>query len=93
MNKNCKNCKFWGNEQDALYADNLVQGFEYCRKVGQYWVATTWKYRDDPVRDAELAIDDEHKNEKAFVQDGSDYSADFITRHDFCCNQWEQKDR
>lgn len=53
-----------------------------------FWDSTEWVDSDkiDPERD----LKPEFKDNKAFVQDGSDYIAHFLTKADFGCNQFSQ---
>ena len=83
---NCKNCKQW-----ELKKDNLNMG--YCHKVKMFWDATEWNLEEEDELGELIKRDlkSEFKNEKAFVQDGSDYKAYLITTHDFGCVQFENK--
>ena len=52
-----------------------------------FWNCTEWVEKgDDYVRE----LNNEHKNDKAFVQDGSDYIAYLITKEEFGCNQFSE---
>lgn len=74
----CKNCIYW-KEGDRF------QGVGKCYKAKQLWNFTDW---DDNCE--EILIDKE-KSQKMFVNDGSSYYAELLTRDDFGCNQFEEK--
>jgi hypothetical protein len=81
MNMNCATCKHWGDYSDA--PTNIKVG--KCNKVPMFWDSTEWKeVGEDYLR---VLTDEENK---AFVQDGSDYSAKLLTVADFGCVQHEQ---
>lgn len=80
----CENCKHWEDMGDVEYP--IYIGVGRCKRVKMFWDSTEWKeieYQDARVLKAESI------NDKAFVQDGSDYHATLITRPDFGCVQYE----
>ena len=80
----CKDCKHWNNISDQ-YPKPLPKGIGQCESVTEFWEAFEW---DDDVNNVpKPGYDDK----KAFVQDGSDYSAMLLTRHNFYCNMFEVK--
>ena len=95
MSMKCETCKYWDFEDNDT---NLIPNTKQCKKPILYWDATEWttKEIDYPgigkyKTNVDRHIKDEHKDLKMFVQDGSDYYACLITRHDFFCAHWEQK--
>ena len=78
--KVCKNCKHWAEKEEN------VKGIRQCTRVSLFWDSTTWSKDDTPAR----VLREENKLDKAFVQDGSDYWAELVTREDFGCNQFEK---
>jgi hypothetical protein len=50
-----------------------------------FWHLTDWTDEEDRV------LKEKFKDDKAFVQDGSDYHADLLTLSNFGCNQFERK--
>lgn len=84
----CKNCKYWG-VSEYYPVKNAEIG--KCNRVKLFWDATKWGCSDDPDDWDSRVLRDENKNDKAFVQDGSDYQAFLLTLGDFGCNQFENK--
>jgi len=83
---NCKNCKHWKLKD---YPPRTKEtGF--CTRLKMFWDATEWNY-DKEGEELERSLKEEFQNEKAFLQDGSDYKAYLITMHDFGCVQFENK--
>ena len=77
----CKNCKYWKktNSYPSIILGN-------CKKVKMFWQCSEWVDKgDDIVRE----LNGKHKEDKAFVQDASDYAAYLITKEEFGCNQYE----
>jgi len=86
---NCKDCKYWVSLEDDSSASKL--GLRECTKVKMFWDSTEWASKmntDDTERSFKRNI-----TTKAFVRDGSDYSAQLFTLADFGCNQFEQKEQ
>lgn len=81
----CKNCKYW-EETDVYPIKNMKIG--KCKRVKMFWASTEWteEEREDYVVIRKLLKDRE--NDKAFVQDGSDYVAYLLTLEEFGCNQF-----
>lgn len=71
----CGNCKHW---QEWYGREKVVKR---CERIEMFWNATDWSVDGDK----RIFLDDS----KAFVQDGSDYSAYLLTKEDFYCNMWE----
>ena len=80
----CKNCKYW-TESDGHSEVKRID-VRKCTKVKMFWDCTEWGEEED---DFERVFTGDAKNNKAFVQDGSDYMAHFLTLSDFGCNQFE----
>lgn len=82
MSQVCANCKFW-DKTNSYPAENIKLG--KCKKVKMFWDSTRWVFKNgDYVRE----LNEEFIDDKAFVQDGSDYLAFFITKENFGCNQF-----
>lgn len=74
----CKTCVHWEPCQKGDTGHCLGMG--WCKAAPMLWDSTEWsKGGDCRVFKAEFA------NCKAFVQDGSDYSAKLLTLPDFGC--------
>lgn len=80
----CKDCKHW-NDKDNDYG----LGVGVCQRAKMFWDSTYWKELEDD--DCARAFTKESEGELAFVQDGSDYKAELITRPEFGCVQFEEK--
>lgn len=88
----CKNCRYWGADDGEAHHD-YPDGLNVCGrvprlsldKVSNYW------HLGDPTENLIFVIEKEHSNTLAFVQDGEDYIADFVTKPDFGCVQFEAK--
>lgn len=79
--KNCETCVHW----DVWKSDRAFkQGIGECRMVVMFWDASEWEPE-------ERVISPEYKDQKAFVQDGSDYSASLYTRKDFGCVEHKER--
>jgi len=80
----CDECRHW-DDKDTL---ERVKGYAIrkCRKMPMFWDSTEWNDDCDRVFKPECA------DQKAFVQDGSDYSAIFLTRGDFFCAHFSNKE-
>ena len=76
---NCGNCKYW--DEDGYYL-----GCGICGRVKMFWESTEWSREGD-----KRVFRDSAKDELAFAQDGSDFSAFLVTKPEFYCNQWEAK--
>jgi uncharacterized protein YbaR (Trm112 family) len=76
---NCAQCKHWGEYDDA--PTNIEIG--RCNRTKLFWDETEWNSMGQRV-----LINDQ---DKAFTQDGSDYSAYLLTRACFSCVQFERK--
>jgi len=80
--KACKTCRHW--DTSAPYQPGKGLGLGECKAVVMLWDATRWS-EDGESRE----IVSEHAGKKAFVQDGSDYTASLFTLADFACTQYE----
>lgn len=80
----CENCKYW--EATDSYP---VKGARIgnCKKIKMFWDCTKWSDESD---DYDRVFKKEFKEDKAFVQDGSDYMAYLITKKEFGCNQFSE---
>lgn len=75
----CASCKHWSEADSwSVGEDPAVRK---CGKVKMFWDSTDW----DSTGDKRIFLDDS----LAFVQDGSDYHAELLTKPDFCCIMWE----
>lgn len=86
MKNTCKNCKYWDLENVKSVKNRTIRE---CKKVKMFWDATEWTEEEDEDLNCVRSLREENKNDKAFVQDGSDYMAELLTRDDFGCNQFE----
>ncbi len=84
-NMRCDQCKHWTHDTDGDYPEYL--GLGKCLRVRLYWECTEWDYDNDEFP---RKFTSEASGNKAFVQDGSDYSAELITLGDFGCVQFEE---
>lgn len=78
MDGRCVNCKFWGKADE--YETGHSQGLGRCEYMPMLWNATEWRENEEG-----RVFKDRYKDTLAFVQDGSDYSANLYTRPDFGC--------
>lgn len=81
---NCGNCIFWSHDQEDLvdhWCDNPTTVVKKCKKVQMFWDSTDW----DKEGEKRIFLN----SNLAFVQDGSDYYAELLTKKDFYCNMWE----
>jgi hypothetical protein len=83
----CKNCKYW-MDRKHLDGDNKID-VRKCLRVKMLWDCTEW---GDESNDYERRFTKAAENNKAFMQDGSDYIAHLLTLGDFGCNQFEVKE-
>jgi len=74
----CETCKYW--EQAKSYSSA-----KRCRKIELLWLSQEWDKTTGKLKFKE-------NTPLAFVQDGSDYYAELVTKPNFGCNQWERKD-
>ena len=80
---NCGNCKHWSFGEDRNWLTEGATGIKKCQRIPMFWNATDW----DRGANKRIFI----VESKAFVQDGSDYRAELLTKPDFYCNMWEAK--
>ena len=83
--KNCETCKHWErwDARDIPYKSGIGE----CHMVVLFWDASHW---GDVGGEYNRVILPEYKDQKAFVQDGSDYLASLYTRKDFGCVSHEE---
>ena len=80
---NCKTCKYWESfNKEEHYKQDLGE----CMKAVLFWNAYDWNKETGYPE-----IIEECKDDKMFVQDGSDYVAALYTRSDFGCVSFEWK--
>ena len=70
----CRNCRYWNTEEDYNYKVPKTNKAGICTRVRLLWDCTEWDHDGCSSKFTEEA-----EGELAFVQDGSDYSADLIT--------------
>lgn len=75
---NCKDCKHWDYDKD--FYGNIRKDIGVCRRVKMFWDCSMWN--EEGTR---IFTDDS----LAFVQDGSDYHAELLSRPEFGCVMWE----
>jgi len=76
--KTCETCKHW--KQPEEWTTGYGLGVGRCMNIPMFWDATEW----DEEGDGRKFIY-QYKDNKAFAQDGSDYSAYLLTKPDFGC--------
>lgn len=92
MSEHCKDCKYWAKVKDYKYPKTFDIG--KCKRVPEFWRCSEVShcekvfgaesiYHRAPTAKAEDCL--------AFVQDGEDYSAEFLTLPDFGCVQFEEE--
>jgi hypothetical protein len=82
--KICETCKYW-----EPWKSRSFDGMGSCRMVVMWWHASEWVC--DGSEFGKRAIKPGYENQKAFVQDASDYKAQLHTRKDFGCVAHEGK--
>ena len=75
--RNCGNCAHW----ERAFEENSNLGLRRCRRIGREWECTDWDHQG-----IKRILKPEHKNDTAFVVDGSEYYAALITMESFCCS-------
>lgn len=76
--KTCKDCKHYDSDPD-------LRGLVYCRRINMMWDCYDWN------SDAsDYVLKEKYKEDRAFVQDGSDYSAALLVFPDFYCYHLEE---
>lgn len=80
--KTCASCSYWGKQSNGLYSEALTS-VRLCSYAEPLWEAREWRQNEHgEIRDVLVS------DRLAFVQDGSDYAAEFYTKPEFGCNQW-----
>ena len=84
----CKTCKHWRKAGPWETGHGL--GLGTCGKFPMYWDATEWS-EDDVGTESGVTrkLNDKYKDNKAFLQDGGDYSAYLLTKESFGCVEHE----
>lgn len=81
----CETCEHWEPwDSPAGFKKDIGE----CKMVVMWWNASEWSYKNGEVH---RTIHAQYKDQKAFVQDGSDYSASLYTRNDFGCVSYEKR--
>ena len=75
----CESCRYWND--NVSWRVGHEPAVRRCNKINMFWDSTDW----DSAGDKRIFKDDS----LAFVQDGSDYHAELLTKADFYCNMWE----
>lgn len=83
----CRSCRHWDTEH--VYRQGLAIEIGKCLRIGEYWEASEWIESDD--EDIYRSLKPECKDDLAFAQDGSDYVAYLVTRPDFFCAHFEER--
>jgi hypothetical protein len=85
--KTCETCKHWGRwKRKDFFNETFTSDMGSCKMVVMWWDASEWI--EEPPYTREIAP--KYKDQKAFVQDASDYSASLYTRKDFGCVSHEE---
>lgn len=85
----CGECKFWKSGNNKENYNRGVRGLGRCSRMPDLWDCTEWKEDPDDKGGWSIQFNEKGENQKAFVQDGSDYSADLYTLTDFGCVLFE----
>ncbi len=80
MTQNCGTCRYWKEKQG-----NYLPDFGYCNAITMSYDKTEWS-----TDKSKRVLKEEHKNVKAFVEDGSDYYAALLCTKYFFCNMYEE---
>lgn len=88
MENICGNCKFWDKSEHLTIKEGEIG---LCKRINMFWDSTKWDKKDNEEDEYIRSLAEECKNDKAFVQDGSDYKAELLSLKDFGCNQFEEK--
>lgn len=78
----CKTCAHWGKDDLGRYSQ-AWRAIRRCEYVLPFFDCRGW------TEDGEDVITNDRM---AFAQDGSDYSAELLTKPDFGCNQWKAEE-
>ena len=84
MENTCKNCKFWDKREH-----DRVLNLGRCTRAQMIWEVTEWSEDLHENTEYSRVLKEEFKDEKHFVNDGSDYKAILLTKENFGCNQFE----
>ena len=72
----CETCQHWQRNEHETGSEF---GLGRCKAAPMFWDATDWDEECNRV------LIQKYAGTKAFVQDGSDYSAKLLTKPDFGC--------
>lgn len=82
----CRICISWDtNDQHTVGG---IPDLGTCTRAKMFWNSTVWVDDDRMIK---RAFKPEAEGDLMFVQDGSDYSADLITRGSFHCASFAEK--
>ncbi len=81
----CRLCKFWNSEIEVYPA---IEGLGECDRALPFWVCADFDvYHDGDIE----RLRPEYGDRKAFVQDGSNYSATLLTLASFGCVEFTER--
>lgn len=99
LGRKCETCKSWQDPKERW--DRRDSGMRGCQKVKERWEiedSVSGKQRYPPYELGDEAANawiasrtQALRDAKAYVEDGSDYSAELVTGPDFSCALWEAK--
>jgi hypothetical protein len=82
--KTCETCAHWEVwKSEAGFKKDMGE----CNMVVMWWNATEWEFNNGD----RVIMSPRYDNQRAFVQDGSDYRASLYTRKDFGCVDHKEK--
>jgi hypothetical protein len=80
--KTCSTCEHWRPwDREGAVRETFRANMGNCSMVVMWWDASEWLDEEPYTRE----ISPKYKDQRAFVQDASDYSASLYTRKDFGC--------
>tara|TARA_Y100001960_G_C14583031_1_gene781722 strand:- start:212 stop:484 length:273 start_codon:yes stop_codon:yes gene_type:complete len=85
----CENCAYWKPVDKEEVADNV--GVGSCKYAVERWVAIDADYTTHDWKTT-YTLNAGFENNKLFVEDGSEYHANLLTRKDFGCIEFLNKD-
>lgn len=100
LSRKCETCKSWVDPKQVTW-ERRDSGMRGCAKVKERWEiedSVSGEQRRPPWELGEDAANQwierrlqGLRDAKAYVEDGSDYSAELVTGPDFSCALWEAK--
>lgn len=84
----CKHWRRWDSKPDREAKTTFTSNIGTCHMVIMWWDASEWL--EEPPFTREISA--KYANQRAFVQDASDYSASLYTRQDFGCIDHQPQD-